>query len=146
METTMDTKSTTTLFDRANSRLQNTIFQHSHHPLLMHFCQQWTRACMPHSKKSVPAEVTHSFTAATMALLLGKCCPCSPSFIGLNRWKSKSTRSRLYGECGRTVQPRLAVCSSLQTGTEPGVIVLQKNGCLLLWSNSESSSLCWWFV
>ena len=31
METTIDTKSTITLFDRANSQLQNTIFQHSHH-------------------------------------------------------------------------------------------------------------------
>ena len=31
METTTDTKSTIILLDRANSQLQNTIFQHSHH-------------------------------------------------------------------------------------------------------------------
>ena len=31
METTINTKSTITLFDRANSQLQNTTFQHSHH-------------------------------------------------------------------------------------------------------------------
>ena len=26
------------------------------------------------------------------------------------KWKSEGTKSRLYGECGRTVQPRLAMC------------------------------------
>ena len=31
METTVDTKSAITLFNRANSQLQNTIIQHSHH-------------------------------------------------------------------------------------------------------------------
>ena len=31
MENTTDTKSTITLFNRANSHLQNTVFQHSHH-------------------------------------------------------------------------------------------------------------------
>ena len=49
-------------------------------------------------------------TAPMMALLLGKCCSCSPSRISSNRWKSESTKSRLYGGCGTTVQPRLAVC------------------------------------
>ena len=31
MDTTIDTKSTIMLFDRAISELQSTIFQHSHH-------------------------------------------------------------------------------------------------------------------
>jgi len=31
MEAKIDTKSTITLFDRANSLLQSTVFQHSHH-------------------------------------------------------------------------------------------------------------------
>ena len=44
METTTDTRSTTTLFGRANSQLQNAIFQHSHHHRLCIFFQQWTRA------------------------------------------------------------------------------------------------------
>jgi len=36
METTTDIKSTITLFDRANSQLQNIIFQHSQHHYLIH--------------------------------------------------------------------------------------------------------------
>jgi len=56
-------------------------------------------------------EVTHCFIAALMALLVGKCCPCSPNFISLIKLKSESSKSRLYSACGRTVQPRLAVCS-----------------------------------
>jgi len=39
MKTTTDKKSTGTLFERANSQLQNTIFQQSP-PLGMHFWQQ----------------------------------------------------------------------------------------------------------
>lgn len=42
---------------------------------------------------------------------LGKYCSHSPSFIGLNGWKSEGTKSRLYSECGSTSQPTLAVCS-----------------------------------
>lgn len=46
-----DTESTITPFDRANSQLQNAIFQHSHHHYLTHFfSKQRTRPCMPHSK------------------------------------------------------------------------------------------------
>ena len=37
-------------------------------------------------------EVTHCFAAAMVAL--GKCCPCSPSFISPNRWKLTGTKSR----------------------------------------------------
>ena len=37
METATDTKSKITLFDRANSQLQNTVFQHSHHHELSTF-------------------------------------------------------------------------------------------------------------
>ena len=50
--------------------------------------------------------VTYSFTAVVIVSFLGKCCPCSPSFIGPNRWKS-----RQFSGWGRTVQPRLAMCS-----------------------------------
>jgi len=45
--------------------------------------------------------------------LLGKCCPHSPSFIGLNRWKSEDAKSGLHSGCGRTVQPRLAMWSMI---------------------------------
>ena len=54
--------------------------------------------------------MTRCFTAAMMALLLGKCCPCSSSFIGQNRWKSEGTNSGLCSGCSRTVHPRLALC------------------------------------
>jgi len=45
METTTVTKNTIILLDWANSHLQSTIFQHSHH----HFHQWWTRDCMLHT-------------------------------------------------------------------------------------------------
>jgi len=47
METTTDTKGTITLFDRTNSQLQNTLFQHSHHHQLCIFtsCEQEPACC-----------------------------------------------------------------------------------------------------
>jgi len=46
METTIDTKCKITQFERTNSQLQNTIFQHSHHPLASRFHQWWMRDCI----------------------------------------------------------------------------------------------------
>ena len=48
-----------------------------------------------------------------MVLFLGKCCPQSSLFFGPNIWNSKGTKSRLYCGCGRTIQPRLAICSTI---------------------------------
>jgi len=59
-------------------------------------------------KNTMPEEVTPCFTAAMVELLLRKCCPHSPSFIDLNRWKSEDTKSRQYDWCGRTIQPRFS--------------------------------------
>ena len=59
MEMITDAKSKIRLFDRANSQIQSTVFQHSHRPpSVVHFHQLWKTTCTPHSKKSVPAEVT----------------------------------------------------------------------------------------
>ena len=58
METTTDRKDTIALFDGANSQLQNN-FSTQSPPLATHFHQQWTRACMPCSQQSTPAEVFH---------------------------------------------------------------------------------------
>ena len=58
MESTADTKSTVTLFDRTNYQLQNSIFHHSHNHYTLHFCQWWTRMFMLHSWKSAQVEVT----------------------------------------------------------------------------------------
>jgi len=52
-------------------------------------------------------------TAAMTLSLIRKCCPCNPPFIRLNRWKSGGAKSWLYAGCGRTVQPRLVVCSMI---------------------------------
>ena len=45
METTTDTKSTITLFDRANSQQQNTIFFVWSSLFTIHFFHQWTSLC-----------------------------------------------------------------------------------------------------
>jgi len=57
--------------------------------------------------------VAHCFTACTTASLVGKCCPRSPSFIGPNKWESEGAKSGLYSGCGKTVHPRLAMCSTV---------------------------------
>ena len=50
METTADIKSTGTLFDRANSKLPNTTFQHSHHHYLCNFTSdEQESACCAHN-------------------------------------------------------------------------------------------------
>jgi len=96
METTRATRSTITLFDRANSQLPHTncIFtsnKQEHACCIRTNLYQWR------------------WTNVSQ-LLLWYCCPWSPSFIGLNRWKSEGTKSRLYSGYGRTVQSRLAMC------------------------------------
>ena len=58
METATGTKSTITLFDRANSQLQNTFSTHLP-PLDVHFHQQLTRVCSCACQRSAPVEVTH---------------------------------------------------------------------------------------
>jgi len=52
--------------------------------------------------------MTYCFLAAMMVLSLGKCCPNSPSFIGLKNGSQKAPNP--VSECGRTVQPRPAMC------------------------------------
>ena len=138
METTTDVGSTVTRFDRANYQLQSSILQQS---INYAFTQAMNNSLCTASVKMCISYVTHCFTAAVMMMFLEKCYSCSPSFIGLNIWKSEGTKSALYGMCGRTVQPRLAKLSSLQTGMRPSIIVLREQGCLLLWPNTENSSL-----
>lgn len=59
MEIVTATKSTVTLFKGANSATKRCFSQQSPPLLAMHFHQQRRRACMLHSAKSAPAEVTH---------------------------------------------------------------------------------------
>jgi len=86
------------------------------------------------------------------ALLLGKGCPRNPSFFSPHRWKSEGTKC---GECGRTVQPRLAVCSTVFK-LAWGLVLLYCKRKVLLWpdwklepsaqSVSRWSSQSRWFV
>jgi len=79
----------------------------------MHFdSDEQEPAC--HVPKNLHQRVTHCFTAAEMALLLGKCCPCSPSSISLRR--SNVLRIRIGVGCG--------------------IITLQEKGFLLLWPDA----------
>ena len=85
MGTTADTKSTITLFNRANSQLQNISFQQSP-PWTMQFHQQWTRVYTPCLSKPAPAGVTnchHSWNAAPTASL------CPPPLLGLHPFFSR---------------------------------------------------------
>ena len=67
METTTDTKNTIKQFDRTNSQLQNTLFQHSHYHYLCTFTSnEQEPAC--HTLQSAPAETTLCFTAAVTAI------------------------------------------------------------------------------
>jgi len=68
------------------------------------------------------------------------CCPCSPSFVNTNRWKTEVAKSELYAGCGRTVQARLAICFTVFK-LVCGLVLLQEKGCCLLWPNSGSLSL-----
>ena len=85
--------------------------------------------------------MTCYFTAALMASLLWKYCPRSPSFIVPHRGKWEGAKFRWYSGCGRTVQPWLAMCFSLQTIVWLAIIMLQEEGCCLLRSDSENLSL-----
>ena len=77
-----------------------------------------------------------------MVLLLGKCCLCSPSFIGLNRLKSEGAKSTLYSRCGLDNPAKISsVLHCLQTDMGPRVIMLQEKGCLLFLPDSRSLSL-----
>ena len=62
------------------------------------------------------------FTAAMTVQLLGNYYPCSLSFIGPNRWKSEGTRFGICSGCGRTVQPRMAMCS-MGSKLVPGLVL-----------------------
>ena len=94
METATDTKSTITVFDRANSWLKRLFFNiaitiryafspvvnKSLHAMLIKICT------------SIGDPLFHSWHDGIVAR---KMCPCSPSLIGLNRWKSEGAKSSL---------------------------------------------------
>jgi len=110
-------------------------------PLAMHFPLWWTRACMPHLSKSAAVEVIHCFTAAMTVSLLGKCYPYIPSFTSPNRWKSGGTKSIQYSGCGRTVQPKFAMCSIVFNLVWSLALSCCKRKAIYLWPDCGSLSL-----
>ena len=67
METITDTKSTIILFNRANSQLQNTIFQHSHyHQLCIFASDEQEPVCYNHNNLHQPRQSTVAVTTAEM--------------------------------------------------------------------------------
>jgi len=66
-------------------------------------------------------------------VLLGKCCPHSPSLTGPNRWKPEGVKSRLRGVWDRTAKIG-NILHGLQSDIVPGVITLQERSCLLFFS------------
>ena len=78
------TKSTITLFGRANSQLQKTIFQESSLSAV-HFHQWQTSVCMPCLNKSAPVEVT-AVTIAEMHYLLPHCAHVH-CWVSINIWQ-----------------------------------------------------------
>jgi len=86
--------------------------------------------------------VTQLFTAVMTALLLGKCCSRSPSFIGPNRQMTEGTQYQICSRCGRTVPAKAgSMLHRILTGMGPGLIVLQEKGYLPLWPDTVCSSL-----
>ena len=89
METTTDAKSTIALSGRANSQLQNTIFQHSHHHQLCIFTSnEQEPACSARKNLHGHLECGLSFTllsltAAEMHCLLPHCAHIH-SFVSIN--------------------------------------------------------------
>jgi hypothetical protein len=115
METTIDTKSTITLFDRANSWLQNTIFFYTVTTI--------GYALSPAMNKSLHAALVKictsgggRFTARTTAPLLGKFCPRSPSFIGPKRLESAGAKSGATLVIGKNVAEKMYCSYWWQTG------------------------------
>ena len=142
METTTDTKNTNCLIEQILS--YKTLFFNIVTTIRYTFSQSMDKSLHAKFLKICTSGGDHSsFTAAMTVPLQGKCCTCSPSFIGPNRWKSEGAKSELYCGYSRAVQPRLAKCSTLliQNGMRPSVIMLQVKGSLLIWSDSGSFSL-----
>ena len=93
--------------------------------------------------------MTYCFTDVMMALLLRKCCLCSPSLNGLNRSKSEGAKSRLQGGCVRTVQSRLSYGSMTLLHCERKVVIFSgltlevqffNLVCTMMWQSRVSGS------
>ena len=75
-----------------------------------------------------------------MVSSIGKCCPCSSSFVTPNRWKKVPNLSCTVDEQDGPAKTG-NVLHSLQTGIGPGIITLPEKVCLLLQPDSGILSL-----
>ena len=114
METTTDTKSTTTLCDRANSQLQN-YFSSQSPPLAMHFHYLWTRTCILSLQKSESAEMPHCWNTLPITLLLS-------SLVGLQKCSANINKCQwvsLISSWRNSVTPHCFICTSVSDAILP---------------------------
>jgi len=98
-----------TLFDSANSQLQSTVYTVT--AISCAFLLLMNTGLQARHVKSCTNVGDQCFTAAVTVSLLGKCCPCSPSFNSLSGWKSEGATFKLCSGCPRTVLPRYTMWS-----------------------------------
>jgi hypothetical protein len=110
-------------------QLQSTIvpYSHNHWPCIF-FSEEQQPACCAHKN------VHHRRRQKNVARVV-------KYFVVQNRWKSEGSKAGLYSRYGNTLVKLCDVLHSLQTGTGPGVVVLQEKGCLLLWPDSGNLGL-----
>jgi len=97
----------------------------------MHFWQQWTRACMSHSKLSAPAEVTHCFRAALWCTVARKMLPMQSIFHWPEQIKIRKHQIQTIQWVWQNGPATIGnMFHDLQTGMEPGIITLQEKNFL----------------
>lgn len=80
--------------------------------------------------------MTHCFTAALVVSLLER-CPCSPSFIGLKKGKTKVTESQIICWVWQCSPAKVGyVLHSIHISMGGGVTMLQESIFLFLWLDS----------
>ena len=107
IETTMNTKSIITLFNGTNSQLQNTLFKHS-----CAFLQQMNKSLHETFLIICILGGDPLFQSCYDDIIARKMLPMQSIFQQPKR-TSESTKSGLYDGCDRTVQPRLAMRSTV---------------------------------
>ena len=121
MESTTYTKSTITLFNRANSQLKKTKqSKQTNKQKIFNKITTISHAFLSVMNKSLDATPA-KFCSSRGDPLFHSCYDGIPArktstqsiFHQPNRWKSEHTKSGLYSECGRTVQLRWAMHSTI---------------------------------
>ena len=105
-----DTKSTIALFDRANSQLQNAVFQQSA-PLAVYLCQWWTRACMQVAA-NLHGHLEHSLSFTSLLPLL-KCPTHHLTVLTFTVWSPLKKKRKTTPKQPNKLFPIAKACHSL---------------------------------